>query len=109
VRRPCSDQPLFFAGTQSPGADRLRRGVEPDHVDAMTLERRVVSVAVRDGPIEEVSDARFESIQGHVAALGAPASERRRPPQFLRDRLARELEGRDLLSRLASRFDSGQA
>jgi hypothetical protein len=56
--------------SSSPGAvagrDRLRSGVQTNHVYAMTLERRVVAITLRDSPIEEMADAGLESIQGHA-------------------------------------------
>ena len=56
-----------------------------------------------------MADARLESIQGHVSALGAPASERGSTAQLLAERAFPELEFRDLARRLSRRLDGGQS
>jgi hypothetical protein len=73
------NEPFFLTWLKAPGAHCLCRPVESDDIDAMSLERRVVSVALRDGPVEELSRPCLESIQRNVPAFRAPTRRRGRP------------------------------
>lgn len=79
-------QPLLIVWRQAARALRLRVAVEANDVDAVSLERRVVAIALGDGPVEEVADARLEAVERDLTAFGAPTSERRGAPELERDR-----------------------
>ena len=65
-------QPLLLVCWQPTGALGLRTAVQANHVHAMPLARRVVTIALSDGPVEEVAHARFETVQRDQATLAAP-------------------------------------
>ena len=97
---------LLFARLQAAGANCLGCPVEPDHVDAVPFEWRVVSVPLRDGPVEEMADPCLESIQRDVSALGAPAGECGRPAQLRGHGFPSFEQFRDLARRLPGGLDS---
>ena len=75
VRRRDFHQPLFFPRLQAPGAHGFGRAVEPHDVHAVALERCVVSVALRNRPVEQMAHACLEPIEADLAAFGAATGE----------------------------------
>src|SRR5690606_37786329 len=91
------------------GAHGFCRAVQTQDVHALPLERRVVAITLRDGPVEEVPNAGLEPVQSDMAAFGAPRRKGGSPPQSCRHGLLSSEQLLNLACGLPGRLDSRQS